>query len=73
MAKKIIETTTRWCCQPQDIVADVLHPETIHPTFKPGAHNPPRFKVCRHCGQRYEYHSFTDAAGSSDSTYRPLV
>jgi hypothetical protein len=60
--KRIKETVTRWCCQPQDLMAlsnDVGW-----------RRREPQYKACWHCGQKYEYYRYMDAAGSMDYDYR---
>lgn len=69
---RVTETCTRPCCMPQDLVPDLAHLERIHPDSPPHSWNFLRYQVCRHCGQRYEYESFVDAAGSRDWHYRLL-
>lgn len=62
---KIYELTGRECCEMQDLIP---HPEDPPPFPRYVNH---RFLYCKYCGQRHEFYQFTDAAGSTDSNYRP--
>lgn len=62
MPKKIVVRTERWCCEPEDlkpkIGAKLNYKHCYDEVF------------CVHCGQRFEFYTFTDAAGSTDWNYR---
>lgn len=64
--KKIRETTERYCCQPEDLVELPKHPTS---TWR---RREPEFMFCKHCGQRFQYYRFMDAAGSMDWGYQPI-
>jgi len=59
MPIKITETIERFCCEPKDLKK------------YEGAHNdeePKNVKwFCQYCGQLWENHTYTDAAGSRDT------
>jgi hypothetical protein len=52
----------RECCQQEDL--KVVQPQ------KSGTYMNTYF--CIHCGQRYKYKSYTDAAGSTDYELKPM-
>lgn len=60
--KKITECNERWCCAPEDLKpkrgAKMNYKRAYDEVF------------CRHCGTRWEFYMFTDAAGSTDWNYR---
>lgn len=60
---KVTETITRDCCTPKDLKP--VEGCRMYGRF-------PVFQFCIHCGARYEYHGFIDAAGSSDYEYRKV-
>lgn len=64
MPKRIQETITRWCCEPVDLKP--LKGATLN--YK-RAYD---IVICKHCHQEYEFYMFTDAAGSTDWSYREV-
>lgn len=70
MPKKIQIVSERWCCEQGDLVpyedSTPRIPKT-NPYWKRYGYDKMK---CKHCGQLFEYYSFTDAAGSSDWMYR---
>ena len=60
---KITETVTRDCCQSKD-----LKPVEGSNLFGRSC----ALKFCIHCGARWEYYTFMDAAGSTDWDYRKV-
>lgn len=66
----ITETTTRQCCQPQDLITIVSSPAVgIIPVSKPQRAQ----KQCRYCGMRYILHWYIDAAGDRDYDWIPDI
>ena len=68
MARKITETTERFCCEPRDL--EILEPIKTIVLSKQSIEYQKLDRYCKHCGQIFEYYSFMDAAGSPDYGYR---
>ena len=61
---KITETITRECCQPRKDLCPV--------EGSPLRGRQHEYVFCKHCGRCFEFHTFMDAAGSTDWDYKPL-
>jgi hypothetical protein len=64
MAKRITETSTRWCCEFNDFMpvnGQKLNYKRVYDRV-----------YCKHCGAEHEFYTFMDAAGSTDWNYRPV-
>jgi hypothetical protein len=62
---KITVTTDRECCDHREDLQPYHGKHMIPDALKP--------KFCKHCGQLWYLHRYTDAAGSSDSEYVRFV
>lgn len=72
MPKEINVIVTRLCCQLEDLIDSISPGDPTAKGLSSINSLYPTRMWCKYCGAEHEYIRFTDAAGSTDWTYRPV-